>query len=91
MIKKQLKKASDKMSIDNLNTVPVEGTPFFLTKIDNEKFAVTASNMIIAEGKLKDLSDKFNENLFSTLFWFIETVVDLKLKVIKNKEVNNEQ
>lgn len=91
MIKKQLKRASDAMTKNNCNTVAIDGTPFILSKLDDNKHAITSGNMIIVEGKQSELSEKFNENLFSTLFWFIETVVDFKLKNINNKEVNNEQ
>ena len=89
MIKKQLKKAIEVMNAEKCNNLRIELTPFSLTKIDKEKYAITAGNTVIVDGKLNELSSKFDDNLFIIIPFLIETIVDFKLNNNK-KEVNNE-
>lgn len=89
MIKKQLKKAIEVMTTENCNTLRIGLTPFSLTKIDKEKYAITAGNTIVVDGNLNELNNKFNENIFTTIPWIVETMIDFKLNN-NNKEVNNE-
>lgn len=90
MIKKQLKKAIEVMNAENCNYLNIGLTPFSLTKLDKEKYAITAGNTIIVDGKLNELSSKFNDNLFITIQWLVEVMIDFKLN--NNKvEVNSEQ